>query len=304
MLPINLQGPTTSRSKFTAKSTTKSCFLPNARVATNRSWALSATLEEKKFHEQCYSQDASCGNCRQVIIGEAVEACNKHWHPKCFKCTLCYTPLGSSFIEKSNLPYCHKCASAPPASSGGRVINESSTVLDPAKKKEFETKNQTTKELSQNIREGKMFCAECGKMIGVGEAVSIQDSTFHLACFVCSKCKTPLANVGFKETNGEFFCGPCSGGGSAAAGGFCGGCGQKLSGQYLNAMGSKWHKQCFVCTSCKAPFSGGYAEKEGQPYCASCIQKNQKVTTTTQHYGERKPGFTVDPRSGTKKFGN
>ncbi len=34
--------------------------------------------------------------------------------------------------------------------------------------------------------------------------------------------------------------------GGSATGGFCAGCGQKLVGSYLNAMGQKWHKACFV----------------------------------------------------------
>jgi len=253
----------------------------------------------KKYHEQCHSQDKKCASCSQMIFGEALQACGKNYHPKCFKCTLCYTPLGTDFMQRSGYPYCNKCINEPPATS---------VKVPPEQQKEKQQKNQeiqennvSKKEFQSNLQKGKMFCAECGNVIGVGEAITHNESTFHIKCFVCVKCTSQLVECGFKDINGEPHCPSCAGS-SGSTGGFCAGCGKKLSGQFVNAMGQKWHRDCFVCVSCKKPFTTGYAEKNGEPYCSNCISKSSKPTVHTQVLGERKAGFTIDPRTGQKKY--
>jgi len=159
--------------------------------------------------------------------------------------------------------------------------------------------NEAKQQLASNLKKGKLFCAECGQVIGIGDAVTHSDSTFHANCFCCVKCRAPLAETGFKDVNGEPHCPSCAGG---TAGGFCAGCGKKLSGKFLSAMGQKWHAECFVCVSCKKQFQGGYAEKNGEPYCATCIQQKGNTTVVSQPSGDRKTGFTIDPRTGKKKF--
>jgi len=252
----------------------------------------------KKYHAQCHSQDLQCATCSKMIFGEMVQGCGKFYHPKCFNCTLCYTPLGTNFMERSGYPYCNKCINEPPATSV--KVNGDSAKRD-EKNKDIKATNASKQEFQSNLQKGKLFCAECGNVIGVGEAVTHNESTFHIMCFACVKCRTPLHDVGFKDINGEPHCPSCAGS-SGSTGGFCAGCGQKLSGSFVNAMGQKWHKDCFVCASCKKAFTTGYAEKNGEPYCSNCISKSSKPTYTTQTMGERKPGFMVDPRTGQKKY--
>lgn len=235
----------------------------------------------KKYHLQCHSQDIACSGCNQRIFGETIQACDKNWHPKCFKCTLCYAPLNSTFMERKGFPYCQKCANEP-----SKVSSLSINQQRQDKNKEIEKKNQINKEIASNIQKGKLFCAGCGQIININDAVNHGDSTFHIHCFTCAKCNKPLAEVGFKEINGEPLCPSCAGVGIS----FCAGCGQKLIGQYINAMGQKWHKNCFVCSSCSKPFDSGYAEKDGKPYCATCISSQQKkmVSSTVITTGEKK----------------
>jgi len=248
----------------------------------------------EKYHPQCFSQDIQCAECSQRVFGEVLTACNKNWHPKCFKCNNCHTLLGHDFMEKGGYPFCKKCSAE--LSKVTPVVTK--TKVNSAHVAETNKQNQ---ELASNVQKGKMFCAECGQSIGAfDEAVSLGPSTFHSACLVCTKCKAALASTGYKEVSGMPYCPSCAGV-SGGSGGFCAGCGQKLSGQYLSAMGQKWHKECFVCTSCQKPFNGGYAEKDGMPYCGPCLQKGSKPTYTTVQKGER-VGFTVDPRTGQKKY--
>jgi len=252
----------------------------------------------KKYHQQCHSQDIPCGGCNQRLFGESVEACGKSWHTKCFKCTLCYTPLDKDFVNRKGFPYCKRCNEEPPA----HAMSSLSIKADSEKKKqETQQKNQANQQLYSNIQKGKVFCAECGQMIA-GTTISFGESLFHEDCFCCSKCGKPVAQSGFKTVDGAAVCPTCTGG-SNSGGGFCAGCGQKLVGQFISAMGQKWHKNCFVCSSCQQPFAGGYAEKNGMPYCSNCIQKGpQSVGQTVTIPGTQKVGFTVDPRTGKKKF--
>jgi len=250
----------------------------------------------KKYHEQCHSQDVACAGCAQRLFGESVQACSKQWHPKCFKCTICYTPLGASFVERNSLPYCQKCSSKPPDVA---IRVPTSVKASQQDQQQIEERNNSSKQLAANINQGKLFCADCGGVIQINDAVSLGDSVFHTTCFCCAKCGKALADCGFKDVGGQPHCPDCAG---ASGGGFCAGCGQKLVGKYVSALGQKWHQQCFVCSGCSQSFTSGYAEREGRPFCVSCIQKNAKPTvTSTAPVGERK-GFTIDPRSGKKKY--
>eukprot|EP01116_Phalansterium_solitarium_P001756 TRINITY_DN11570_c0_g1_i1.p1 TRINITY_DN11570_c0_g1~~TRINITY_DN11570_c0_g1_i1.p1 ORF type:complete len:357 (-),score=104.27 TRINITY_DN11570_c0_g1_i1:224-1294(-) len=255
----------------------------------------------KKYHPQCYSQDVGCHGCRKRVFGETLEACGHLWHPACFKCTLCYDKLGAAFVEKQGLPYCKKCSAAPMATAGSSTVAAKADA-ETVRQKLEETKlhNADARKLAGNIEKGKMFCAECGQSLGVGEAVEVSGGMFHLVCLRCSKCNTELAATGgYKVVNGDYVCAKCAG--SSTGGGFCGNCGEKLTGQYVSAMGAKWHKECFVCTTCKKPFQGGFAEKAGKPYCSGCVSQASSAQPRVVVTGQ-KVGFTVDPRTGEKKY--
>jgi len=246
-------------------------------------------------------QDISCVQRRKMIFGQVLEACGSQWHPSCFKCNECHSTLSSSYVERGGWPFCDKCANQ---SSNEPYKGKPTTVVQ-SNSKQVAQRNQESKEIASNINKGKLFCAECGQLISIGEAVTLGSATFHEYCFVCTQCKKPLSETGFKEQGGAPYCPNClSGAANQGGGGFCAGCGKKLSGAFVTAVGSKWHKECFVCISCHQPFSSGYAEKDGQAYCPSCIQKVTPRTTTKTVVtsGQATGGFIVDPRTGQKKY--
>jgi len=216
-----------------------------------------------------------------------------------FKCTLCYKPLEDDFINRKGFPYCKKCNDEPPAHyfSGMNIKDKQEQEK---KNQIIEEKNKLNQQVYSNIQKGKLFCAECGKIIA-GNAIPFGESFFHENCFSCKKCGKALADSGFKMIDGVSVCASCAGSASGG-GGFCAGCGQKLSGQFINAMQSKWHKNCFVCSDCQQILTGGYAEKNGLPFCSNCIQNKGANTTNVPMPGAQKVGFTVDPRTGKKKY--
>ena len=53
----------------------------------------------------------------------------------------------------------------------------------------------------------------------------------------------------------------------------CEGCGEYIKGQGLQALGKKWHSECFACVVCRKPLSGSFLHKDGKPYCPEDFQK-------------------------------
>lgn len=49
---------------------------------------------------------------------------------------------------------------------------------------------------------------------------------------------------------------------------YCQGCKKEVVGPYVEALGSRWHPQHFVCTICGKPFGdSGFLHRDGKPYC-------------------------------------
>ncbi|XP_071500690.1 cysteine-rich protein 1-like [Diadema antillarum] len=41
------------------------------------------------------------------------------------------------------------------------------------------------------------------------------------------------------------------------------------------ALGKTWHKTCLKCSTCNKTLTiGSFSDKDGQPYCNPCYQKN------------------------------
>lgn len=56
-----------------------------------------------------------------------------------------------------------------------------------------------------------------------------------------------------------------------ARGSECSGCGRALGGTWTNALGKKFHPDCFVCTGCHRPFAGQtFSVKDGEPFHEAC----------------------------------
>jgi hypothetical protein len=46
-----------------------------------------------------------------------------------------------------------------------------------------------------------------------------------------------------------------------------------LTGQYVNAMGGKYHRECFGCFICGVSVAGRFIAHAGKPYCDECHEK-------------------------------
>ncbi|KAL6066904.1 PDZ and LIM domain protein 7 [Balamuthia mandrillaris] len=182
-------------------------------------------------------------------------------------CTKCGTQIGASDR------FCGSCgtaAVAPPSSSS----SSSSTTSG-----------------SSGIKS----CARCGQeVLGVG--YEYNGASYHEPCFRCQACKCTLNGVPFVMRGGQPICNNCQLPRAKNVSN-CAGCGAALSGKMLAALDKKWHPECFKCSGCHKTLTGAFMEKGGNPYCAGCLPQ-----TTTVTYGQRRPGFTIDPITGEKKY--
>ncbi|XP_062234596.1 transforming growth factor beta-1-induced transcript 1 protein-like isoform X1 [Platichthys flesus] len=107
-------------------------------------------------------------------------------------------------------------------------------------------------------------CAQCNKPI-LNKMVTALDKNWHPECFCCVKCSRAFGEEGFHDREGQQYCQQCF---LTLFASRCQGCTQPIMENYISALNSLWHPQCFVCRECYTPFvNGSFFEHEGKPLC-------------------------------------
>eukprot|EP01113_Clastostelium_recurvatum_P042988 TRINITY_DN7039_c0_g1_i3.p1 TRINITY_DN7039_c0_g1~~TRINITY_DN7039_c0_g1_i3.p1 ORF type:complete len:179 (+),score=9.28 TRINITY_DN7039_c0_g1_i3:76-612(+) len=107
-------------------------------------------------------------------------------------------------------------------------------------------------------------CYSCHRPI-LGESIHALGHTYHPEHFLCHHCSDPLGTADFHDRDGSPHCRRCY---DDVYRSRCARCDQVVDGEFLSALGKKWHHHHFICTTCSKPFHGGkYFEREGKPYC-------------------------------------
>ncbi|KAJ8681575.1 hypothetical protein QAD02_017367 [Eretmocerus hayati] len=167
------------------------------------------------------------------------------------------------------------CCSACEKPIVGQVI----TALGKTWHPEHFTCNHCNQELgTRNFfeREGKPYCetdyhnlfsprcAYCNGPI-LDKCVTALDKTWHTEHFFCAQCGKQFGEEGFHERDGKPYCRDDYFDMFAPK---CGGCNRAIMENYISALNSQWHPDCFVCRDCRQKFQGGsFFDHEGQPYC-------------------------------------
>ncbi|XP_039573668.1 zyxin isoform X5 [Passer montanus] len=119
-------------------------------------------VDEKPFCEDCYASTLEkCSVCKQTITDRMLKATGNSYHPQCFTCVTCHTPLeGTSFIvDQSNQPHC----------------------------------------VDDYHRKYAPRCSVCSEPImpepGKDETVRVValEKNFHMKCYKCEDCGKPLS---------------------------------------------------------------------------------------------------------------
>ncbi|XP_038060084.1 LIM domain-binding protein 3-like isoform X3 [Patiria miniata] len=126
------------------------------------------------------------------------------------------------------------------------------------------------------------MCDGCDSMIR-GPFVSAVGRNWHPEHFVCAHCHQNLSTQGFVEQNGKVYCERDF---NSLYAPNCAICNRPISqGGCVQAMGSQYHSDCFVCHHCKDPITGtSFHISEGKPYCKRDYQKLFSVRCAACNY--------------------
>ncbi|XP_072002380.1 paxillin isoform X1 [Engystomops pustulosus] len=107
-------------------------------------------------------------------------------------------------------------------------------------------------------------CYYCNGPI-LDKVVTALDRTWHPEHFFCAQCGAFFGPEGFHERDGKAYCRKDYFDMFAPK---CGGCTHAILENYISALNTLWHPECFVCRECFTPFvNGSFFEHDGQPYC-------------------------------------
>ncbi|XP_015604388.1 leupaxin isoform X3 [Cephus cinctus] len=107
-------------------------------------------------------------------------------------------------------------------------------------------------------------CAYCNGPI-LDKCVTALEKTWHTEHFFCAQCGKQFGEDGFHERDGKPYCREDYFDMFAPK---CGGCNRAIMENYISALNSQWHPDCFVCRDCRQKFQGGsFFDHEGLPYC-------------------------------------
>ncbi|XP_072549061.1 PDZ and LIM domain protein 7 isoform X2 [Salminus brasiliensis] len=168
-----------------------------------------------------------CGACNKIIRGRYVVALGRSWHPEEFTCCQCRAMLDE-----------------------GGFFEEKGSVY-------------CTKCYDNRYAPN---CAKCKKKI-TGEIMHALKMTYHVQCFLCVACKTPIRNQAFYMEEGEPYCERDY---EKMFGTKCHGCDFKIDAgdRFLEALGYSWHDTCFVCALCHINLEGKtFYSKKDKPLC-------------------------------------
>uniref|UniRef100_A0A4W6DB34 PDZ and LIM domain protein 7 n=1 Tax=Lates calcarifer TaxID=8187 RepID=A0A4W6DB34_LATCA len=168
-----------------------------------------------------------CGACNKIIRGRYLVALGRSWHPEEFTCSQCKAVLDE-----------------------GGFFEERGSV--------YCTKCHDNRYAPN--------CAKCKKKI-TGEIMHALKMTYHVQCFKCAACKTPIRNQAFYMEEGEPYCERDY---EKMFGTKCHGCDFKIDAgdRFLEALGYSWHDTCFVCALCQINLEGKtFYSKKDKPLC-------------------------------------
>lgn len=210
-----------------------------------------------------------CAGCNEAIIGRIVSAMGRRFHPQCFQCGVCGEHLEHvSAFEHDGQPYCH-------LDYHERFAPKCHHCRTPIVDPRFITLND--EELGQRFyHELHFFCSECGdpfldpskssapgtqRAEAARRGIEDDDEVDETNAFVihkghpyCERCHLKLHKPKCKA------------------------CRCPIPDIAVGALGGKWHRECFVCERCRAPFANNlFFPLENKAFCVECFEGMQQA---------------------------
>ncbi|KAJ6129687.1 hypothetical protein N7512_002467 [Penicillium capsulatum] len=186
---------------------------------------------------------ARCESCSRSISGKIVTAGGCRFHPECFMCFHCQTPLECvAFYEEPEASRAERLASTPNEDRLPRFYChlDFHELFSPR-------------------------CKSCKTPIE-GEVVVACGAEWHVGHFFCAECGDPFdSQTPFVEKDGFAWCLQCHSRRTAPR---CLGCKKHVMDDVvITAIGGQWHDSCFNCHECGDGFGpdGRFFVREGEP---------------------------------------
>ncbi|XP_067426120.1 zyxin [Emydura macquarii macquarii] len=146
-------------------------------------------VDEKPFCEDCYAGTLEkCSVCKQTITDRMLKATGNSYHPQCFTCVVCQTPLeGASFIvDQANQPHCvddyHR-----------KYAPRCSVCAEPIMPEPGKDETVRVVALEKNFHMKCYKCEDCGRSLSIE---ADENGCFPLDGHVlCMKCHTSRAKA-------------------------------------------------------------------------------------------------------------
>lgn len=172
-----------------------------------------------------------CEICHKPIEGQVLTALNKSYHPGCFVCAKCGKPITGGLFQ----------------------MHDDKPYCQQDYAELFAPK-----------------CHACNKPI-TDRIINALGHTWHQEHFVCSVCKTPIADQNFMERDGKPLCQNCY---KEHVADKCKACGKPIMDKIIVALDGKWHAECFKCKKCgKVITEQMFQVEDGLPICSECANK-------------------------------
>ncbi|CAF0817822.1 unnamed protein product [Didymodactylos carnosus] len=264
--------------------------------------------DEHPFCIKCYEDRFAnaCEECKRKIGTDSKDLSYKdrHWHEKCFFCSMCKTPLvDKPFGCKNDLLYCGECYNQQFASRcdkchqifkpgtkkleyKGQQFHEHCftcfSCSQPIGTKSFIPKDQRSYCVPCYEEHFATKCTRCQKVIAQG-GVTYKNQPWHRDCFMCTNCKQSLAGQRFTSRDDHPYCADCFARLFAKK---CYACSKPITGvggtRYISFEDRHWHNDCFVCQRCHSSLVGrGFLTEGSDILCPEC----GKQTTTYDQRG-------------------
>lgn len=211
---------------------------------------------------------ATCAHCVLPISGRIVTAAGSRFHPECFSCHHCNTPLECvAFYSEPEAKRTERLADTDPDDEEAQSTRfychlDYHELFSPrCKSCKTPIEGEVVVACGAEWHVGHFFCAECGD-------VCFFPLPYHFYEAINSKltAKQPFTpTTPFVEKSGFAWCLRCHTRRSASR---CQGCSQPvLEEVVVTALGGQWHQNCFNCSECKGGFGpdGRFFVKEGPP---------------------------------------
>lgn len=231
-----------------------------------------------------------CPTCKRPVIGEAIAALGKVWHPEHFVCCVDDREIGqdpyytwngniycTSHYQELFSPECSKCSRP--------ILDNLISAMDKSFHAECFVCTSCESPVLENFHEheGNPYCQECYlKCIApkclackkpiLSNYIAALEGYWHPDCFICQEpgCG-PFKQGSFFELDGLPYCESHF---LARKGAACAQCSMPINGKCVSAMGRRYHPQHFLCTFCQNTLTQGiFKEHNDKPFCHSCYQR-------------------------------